>query len=196
MKPGPGIIPKFHGPFRSFRIGLNTNREKGTQDNFVVYSQGSRHSVQKYLWLKFLWDELTKEEWKLFLAMPETLKSEIKYSALRAVLLIGKKEIRNRLINCPFLDDQDRPYRNRYQGIKGLEVEIHNESRKLPKVPKFSGWIKSSSAVGRKSSKKSPVFTEPLGIIENDYETIVFDWYYYLTVGELSSTSVGMIESP
>jgi hypothetical protein len=122
--------------------------------------------------------------------MPETLKSEIKYAALRAVLLIGKKEIRTKLVNCPFLDEQDKPFRERYQGIKGLDVEIRDESRKLPKVPKFSGWIKSSSAVGRKSSKKSPVFTEPLGIIENDYEANVFDWYYYLTVGELSSHSV------
>lgn len=192
MRAGSGDYPKFHGPFKTFKVGLNTNREKGTQDNFVVYSQGSRHAVQNYLWLKYLWDELTKEEFALFLTMPETLKSEIKFATLRAALLIGKKEIRTRLINCAFLNEKERPYRLRYQGIKGLDVEIQRESRKLPKVPKFSGWIKSSSAVGRKSSKKSPVFTEPLAIIDNDYETIVFDWYYYLTVGEISSHSVRM----
>jgi len=190
MVSGFGTCPKFHGPFQTFRVGLSTNREKGTQDNLVVYSQGSRHAVQKYLWLKFLWDELTKEEWRLFLIMPETLNSEMKFGALRALLLIGKKEIRTKLINCPFLEGEDIPLRERYQGIKGLDVEIQSESRRLPKVPKFSGWIKSSSKVGRKSSKKSPAFTEPLDSIGDDYETITFDWYYYLTVGELSSHSV------
>jgi len=182
MTTGPGF-PRFSGGFRTFRVTLQTNREKGTQDNLIVYSQGSRSAVQKFLWLKFLWDELSKEEMKLFIVMPETLSDPMKFGAIRSLLLRGKKEIRTKLCNCPFLPEKEIPLRSRYQGIKGLSIEIQNETRKLPKVPKFSGWIRSSSAVGTKS-RRGPSFLEPLAIIENDYTDFSFDWYTYLTVGE------------
>jgi hypothetical protein len=182
MTTGPGF-PRFSGGFKTFRVTLQTNREKGTKDNLIVYSQGSRSAVQKYLWLKFLWDELTKEEWVLFIAMPETLSDPMKFGTLRSLLLKGKKEIRDKLCQAPFLDEKDKPFRTRYQGIKGLSIETQRETRRLPKVPKFSGWIRSSSAVGTKS-RRGPSFLEPLAIIENDYTDFSFDWYTYLTVGE------------
>jgi hypothetical protein len=150
-----------------------------------VYSQGSRAKVVEYLWLKYLWDELSKKEMELFLLLPETLNSEIKISALRAVLLLGKRVVRERLINFPaYLDEKERPSRERYQGFKRLDVEIYDFIRNLPKVPKFSGWVRSSSSVGSKRSSRGPSFLEPLAIIENDYENNKFDWYNYLTVGD------------
>jgi hypothetical protein len=180
-------FPKFHGPFKSFSVSLFTNREQGTESRLYVFSQGNRTKVLEFLWLKYLWDELSKDEYKLFIASSEILNSELKVAALRAVLIFGKKKIRERLCNCSFLPEEERPSRVRYQGFKRLDVEIQEISRSLPKVPKYSGWIKSSSAKDSKRSR-GPRFLEPLAIIENDYEDKIFDWYNYLTVDEFFTT--------
>lgn len=182
MTTGTGF-PRFSGSFKTFSVALNTNRETGTEDRLLVYSQGSRAKVVNYLWYKFLWDELTKTEFELFLSLPETINSNLKHGALRATMLKGKKETRNRLVNCPFLAEEERPTRDRYRGYKRIDVEIHRITRKLPKVPKFKGWIKSLSRKG-KGRPLGPSYLEPTVIIENDYEDIVFDWYNYLTVDE------------
>jgi len=113
--------------------------------------------------------------------MPETLNSEIKYAALRATLIKGKGWVRNRLITSPYLVGEQVPTRIRYQGFKRLDVEIRKESlRSLPKVPKFSGWIKSSSAKDRGSARR-PSFLDPLAANELDYVEFSFDWFTHLT---------------
>jgi hypothetical protein len=150
-----------------------------------VYSQGSRAKVIEYLWLKLLWDELTKKEFELFLILPETLNSEIKIAFLRTLLLQGKKVTRERLNRAQKLLGLQVSSRERYQGFKRLDVEINDFTRRLPRVPKFSGWIRSLSAVGSKRSSRGPSFLEPLAIIENDYEDEKFSWYEVLTVGDL-----------
>lgn len=180
MKTARPGLPRFQGPFKAFSVSLSTNREKGTDDRLLVYSQGSRAKVHEYLWLKHLWDELTKEEMKLFLTMPETLKSEMKFGALRALLLLPKKKVRQKLVDSPLIPESERPTRLRYLGFKRLDVEILRITRSLRKVPKFSGWIRSSSAVGSKRRPGGPSYLEPLAIIENDYIDNVFDWFTYL----------------
>lgn len=176
-------FPRFTGAFKEFSISQFTNRETGTDRRLHVFSQGSRAKVSEFLWLKYLWDELTRMEFQLFIAMPETLNSTIKVAALRAVLLYGKRRIRTKLCQASFLPEKERPTRLRYQGFKRLDVEINVIERSLPKVPKFKGWIKSSSAKDSKSYR-GPRLLEPLAITEHDYDSIVFDWYSYLTVDE------------
>lgn len=179
-------IPRFSGGFKSFSVSQFTDRERSTESRLHVYSQGSRPKVVEYLWLKFLWDELNRLEWELFLACPEVLNSEVKFSALRAINLVGKRKVRNRLVKCPFLPDSDKPTWLRYQGFKRLNVEISRETRSLPKVAKFSGYVKSGSAVGSKSARKSS-YLDLLVVNENDYSLeLVFDWFSYLTIGETS----------
>jgi hypothetical protein len=140
--------------------------------------------VEEYLWLKFLWDELSKVEFALFLTLPGTLNSEVKLATLRSLLVQGKKITRERLVRMQIFLGETPSSRERYLGFKRLDVEIQEIERKLPRIPKFSGWIKSSSAVGSKRSR-GPSYLEPLAINENDYEDVIFDWYNYLTVGDL-----------
>ena len=182
MTARPGI-PRFSGGFKSFSVLQFNDREKGTESRLFVYSQGSRPKVHKYLWLKLLWDELTKQEWALFLSMPETLNNEMIYGSLRSINFQGKRVTRRRLIEAPFLSNEDKPSYSVYQGFKRLNVEISLEIRNLPKVAKFSGYIKSASAVGSKSPKKSS-YLDSLAINETDYSETVFDWFAYLTIGE------------
>jgi hypothetical protein len=189
----PGI-PRFSGGFKTFSVAVSSNRENGTEDRLRVYSQGSRAKIVKYLWLKFLWDSLSQLEMELFILMPETLNDEIKVSALRAVLILPKRVIRQRIIKCPFLPGKP-PTRESYLGYKRLDVEILRFRRSLPKVPKFSGWVRSNSRVGSKRTSRGPSFLEPLATIENDYIDITFDWYSYLTVGDISEL-LSEAESP
>jgi hypothetical protein len=184
MTARPGS-PRFSGPFKSFSVSKFTNRETGADSRLLVYSQGSRAKVVKYLWLKFLWDELTKKEFELFLILPETLNSQIKVAVLRSLLIQGKKVTRERLNKALAFMGEEQLTRESYLGYKRIDVEIYDFTRSLPRVPKFSGWIKSSSAVGSKRKSRGPSFLEPLTIIENDYEDVEFDWYSLLTVGGL-----------
>lgn len=147
-----------------------------------MYSQGSRTSVARYLWLKFLWNELTEVEMRLFLTLPETLNSEIKVATLRSILIKGKTEVRWRLTQCPFLETDEQISLESFQGFKRLDVEIYDLTRSLPKVPKFSGWIRSSSAKGSKRSLPKSSFDEVQDDDRDDYFDVQFDWYHYLTV--------------
>jgi len=183
MKARQGF-PSFRGPFKTFSISVHSNREKSLDNRLLVFSQGSRAKVVKFLWLKYLWDELSKMEMELFLTFPEVLNSEIIVSALRAVLVIGKRKVRERLINCPFLNDEDKPTKIKYQGFKRLDVEITRITRSLPRVKKFSGWIRSSSAKGSKRGTQRSEVIEPLAVIDNDYEDEIFNWYSYLSSSE------------
>jgi len=177
-------LPRFSGGFKTFSVIQFNDREKGTESRLFVYSQGSRPKVHKYLWLKMLWNELTKLEWELFYSMTETLNSEMIYGSLRAINFQGKRRTRKRLLESSLIEDKDKPTHDRYRGFMRLKVEISKETRSLPKVPKFSGYIKSASAVGSKQPRKSS-FLDLIAVNENDYKMdIVFDWFTYLTIGE------------
>lgn len=184
MTARPGL-PRFGGPYKTFSVSKSSNREKGTDVRLLVYSQGSRAKVVEYLWLKFLWDELTKIEFELFIILPETINSEMKVSVLRSILIQGKKVTRERLNKLLYFLGEPIYSRERYQGYKRLDVEINEITRSLTRVPKYSGWVRSLSAVGSKRNRQGPSYLEPLAIIENDYEDLEFNWYSYLTVGDL-----------
>lgn len=187
--------PRFKGAFHSFSVSVHTNREKGTDSRLFVYSQGSRTAVAEYLWLKFLWDELSRKEFELFLSLTEIINNEKKFATLRAVNLNGKKITRKKLVWYETLLEGKSSNRLRYLGFRQLVVEIYDYQRSLPKVPKFSGWVRSSSSIGSKSPRGSS-FLEPLAILENDYENKVLDWYHLLTVGEIGQFPSGIVKSP
>ena len=187
-------IPSFGGGFNRFKIRISTNQEKGTQDYFVVLSQGKRHVFSKYIWYKFMYDNLTKQEELIFYSLPEILNSEFKIQALRACLRTGKKVIRKRIEELPLIPDSERISYLTYQGLRGnTQYDLSLREGKLPKPPKFSGWIKSSSSKDRKSSPKGSVM-DPLNIILEDFvEEKNFDWFLYLTVGTVPPGPPGQI---
>lgn len=187
-------IPSFGGGFNRFKIRISTNQEKGTQDYFVVLSQGKRHVFSKYLWYKFMYDNLSKQEELIFYSLPEILNSEFKIQALRACLRTGKKVIRKRIEELPLIPDSERISYLTYQGLRGnTQYDLSLREGKLPKPPKFSGWIKSSSSKDRKSSSKGSVM-DPLNIILEDFvEEKNIDWFLYLTVGTVPPGPPGQI---
>jgi len=174
--------PKFPGVFFSWRITLSTDHEKGKQDALFVFSSGKRETVLEYLWLKFLWDQLAEDEFSLFLL---TLKDNDhkKWAFLKVLLLKDKKSLRRKLNQIEFRIGEQVSSRERYQGYKRVRIEIQKETRRLPKPTKFSGYVRSISAIGSKSKKTRllETMTEEIYLDEKQ-----FDWELALTVGEIS----------
>lgn len=187
-------IPSFGGAFHRFKIRISTNQEKGTQDYFIVLSQGRRHTFSKYLWYKFLFDNLSKEEEEIFFHLPEIINNPFKIQVLRACIKLGKKTIRKKLENFPLIPPNEKVSRKKYQGIHGnTRYDLSRRVGKLPKPPKFSGWIRNSSSKDRKSFSKGSVM-DPLNLLLEDFvEEQNFDWFLYLTVGTVPTGPPGQI---
>lgn len=159
------------------------DREHGTQDVFVVFSSGKRQTLHRYLWLKLVWDELTKEEFNLFISMKETLDNDKIVGFLRSKLTISRKILRKRLIEIETILGEKVSKREEYQGLQRINFEFYEVQRKLPKVRKYSGYIRTPSKAGTKRSSKT--LLEPGDLISEWVEDNVVDYFHFLTVGEI-----------
>jgi hypothetical protein len=171
--------PRFTGGFKTFSVSVSINRENRVEGRLFVFSQGSRTKVLEYLWLKHLWDELSRLEFKL-LILSGVLNSDLKFDCMKAINKQGKKATRERL--QVFFPDGEYS-RERYQGFKRLDVEIYEYQRSLPKTPKFSGWIRTASAKGTKRPSGGSSYLETLTSTEYIIVDRI-DWYELLTVGD------------
>lgn len=179
--------PNFQGSFRTWYLTYSINREKGTSSRFVVFSSGRRHVVHEYLWLKLLWDELSKTEFLLFISMPETYSNIKILGFLQCRLILNKRLLRQRLIKMESLIGDTISSRERYRGLKRLRIDIQQESIRLKKTPKYSGYVRNISSIGRNSGGSSEIL-EP---VSEEYKEIIdpLNWVEILSVGEFSLLS-------
>jgi len=171
--------PKFSGGFFRWRVTLSTDYNRGLQEDFLVFSSGRRDTALNHLWLKFLWDQLTKDEFFLFIL---TLKDsdQKKTAFLKANLLVEKKILRKRLNLLENKLGEKVSSRTRYNGSKSQRIEIQRIQRKLPKPKKYSGYIRNISSLGTKSRKTRFLET----IVRKDvFFEEEFNWYQALLKG-------------
>lgn len=180
--------PKFSGPFFTWRKTLFTDRENGSLVCLRVYSSGSRAAVLKFLWLKFLWNELTKDEYLLFMScLSDSSEDQRKWAFLNVLnSRISKKRLRKRLIQIETILGIKPSTRERYLGMKRIRIDIQQEHRKLPKVPKFSGYVRSISSIGRGSTISSSFRLEDAVDPTAFYIEEKIDWVNLLSVGSLT----------
>jgi hypothetical protein len=195
----PRLKPRFSGSFSTWRKEIFTNREQGIVQNFLVFSSGKREAVLEYLWLKFLWNELTRTEYTLFiLSLKESEDDQKKWAFLKVLLQRPKSELRKKLIRFEEFFGLKLSSRERYLGYKGMSIEIHLENRRLGRVPKYSGYVKSISAIG--SKKKNSLSDILSDVIPTDlyFDEKVIDWYHLLSVGSISlfSAEVEVLFNP
>ena len=188
MKARPSL-PRFSGSFKTFTVSISTNRETGIEDRYFVFSQGSRTKVFEFLWLKLLWDELSKNEIRLLFL--SELDSDLNFSIMKSINKMGKRHTRERL---QILFPDGKYSRKRYQGFKRLDVEIYEFQSYLPKLPKFSGWIRSASATGSKRQSGGSELLDTLTNIEYKDEIIV-NWFHLLTVVDNTEISQWVFQS-
>jgi hypothetical protein len=125
----------------------------------------------------------------LLILSSEFLNSEKKIAFFRTLLLIPKREARKRLLALEALvDPENISSYKRYLGYKRISVDIQRITRRLPKVRKFSGYVKSASAIGSKHSGGSGI-PEPLATFVYESEENKVDWFHLLSVGDISMFS-------
>jgi len=143
-------FPRFKGRFFTWRQTIFVDQENRSKVNFLVFSSGKREAVLRFLWLKLLWDQLSRIEYELFVSTL-TDHDYMKWSFLKLLQQIPKDRLRATLIGIdPFLT-QGKLGRTNYLNSKGISIEIQKEHRKLPKTKKFSGYIKSLASRGKSS---------------------------------------------
>jgi len=141
-------FPRFQGGFHTWRQTIFIDQENRIKDVFLVFSSGKREAVQKLLWHKLVWDQLSKIEFELFIFLLKD-SDYIYWSFLKLLAFIPKKILRKNLnvaekrLNLPITS------RESYIGLLRIRIEIRKETRSLPKTKKFSGYIKSLASRGK-----------------------------------------------
>lgn len=177
-------LPK-HGGFRITKLVVSTDRENGIGDVLVILSSGRLPTVERYVFGKWLWDELTIEEMEFFLALPSTLTNPITYACLRARANgVPKVQIRERLNRIPF--KVTFPSRQQYISLKQLSVTVIRQTLILRKVPKYSGYSRHHNDKGSINPfqlEGNFIPTETMVPSNVCEEKLIFD---FLVTGELN----------
>lgn len=181
MRPRPKR-PKFPGKFFSWNVTISTDWQRRTSEHFLVFSSGKREAVLRYLWLKYVWNNLTQEE---FLVLILSLKDsdDKKWSFIRATQTIKRSVLRERLLAKERTQEEVLSSRISYLGSRRLRIEIHRWTRKLPNVPKYSGYVRSIASLGKNKPRDLGLTIEELmtdGVVMEER----FDWFHFLTVGD------------
>jgi len=160
------------------------DREKGLLRRWVVFSQGKRPTLVKYLFGKLLWDNLNNFEMDVFWHLREITDNTSIFLSLKALNLgVNKRDLRRRLDNSPFPELQGIS-RQQYLSIKGqVSFFLKEETLILRKVPKFKTYTKHVKDQGTLGPSREYYFTDLFEPYEKVSDEILLS---YLTVGEFS----------
>lgn len=177
------VLTSFRGPLISFPIVKSIDRNTGTLRRWVVFSQGKRPTLVRFLFGKLLWDELNTIEREVFWHLREVTKDRTIYLSLKALALgIPKKLLRERLKQLEFLGINFIS-RQQYLTLKGrVNWFLKEETITLRRVPKYSGYTKHYKDKGSFGPERDYV-SEVLEPVHDVSDEIIFE---FLTVGEIS----------
>jgi hypothetical protein len=177
-------IASYRGPLISFPIVKSLDREKGLLRRWIVFSQGKRPALVKYLYGKLLWDELNRLELDIWWHLREITEDISIYLSLKALVLgTPKRDLRKRLLESPF-PELWVPTRQQYLSVKGqVSFFLKEETLTLRRIPKFKTYTKHYKDKGSLGIDREYYFPEILEPYENVSEEILLK---YLTVGEFS----------
>jgi len=173
---------------------VSTDLEKGQRTQYSIRSSGRIETIFEVLFGKWLWDELTFEEYGFFLSIPKTLKDPLVMACLRARALgIPKKVIRERVLMIPY--NVNKPEYLRYRTLKGrLYLEVDLLRITLSPTPKYSGWARHHNDKGSLRSPSMEGYCTPPEDAETAYseEGLILE---FLTTGTFAFFAGGSIYS-
>lgn len=179
------VFTSLKGPLKSFSIILSIDRNKGILRRLSVFSQGKRAILHRYLFGKWLWDELNSFESKVFWSMPEITSDSTTFLSLKAIVRgTSKRVLRQRLEHGGFLG-LNFISRQQYLTLKGrVDFFFLEETVTLRRTPKYSGYTKHYKDKGSLGGTTRDIAISEIFEPYNDVseETIL----QYLTVGEIS----------
>jgi len=141
-------FPRFKGRFFTWSQTIFVDQENRSKVDLLVFSSGKREAVLRHLWLKLIWDSLTKIEYELLVLSLKDLDYS-KWSFLKLLLFVPKKVLRKNLLASEAKLGLPISSRESYIGTQRISIEIQRRTRKLPKTKKFSGYIKSLASRGK-----------------------------------------------
>lgn len=163
---------------RTFNIKtISDILHNGAIERWIVISSGRRSVLVRYLFLKFLYDELTKEEYKIFLSFNEVTSIVPIYFALRARYKGYKKKYIRKVLEIIQFPGFARVTREEYQSLR--QIQFSFEKRIFPPIEKpkpYSGYSKGYKD-GKRNSKlqieeldssplePSPIFEDEVNIL-------------------------------
>lgn len=166
--------------------------KKGEVVRWVVISSGKRSTLFKTLFLKWLWDELTSQEYRFFLDLPETLSSKEFVACARALASgIPKKVIRARLNKYLVLVGLKPLSRDRYNGSKGVKYVLGECVFTVRSAIKYSGWVRHQNDHG--ALRENSVFE----LDHQEFADVVeIDLFNIISVGKLTILGKDLALSP
>jgi len=182
--------PRFKGRFFTWRVTVQNNHELGISDVLLVFSSGKRETTMSYLFHKLVWDELTKIELDLFILGLKP-KNDKEWAFLKVLSEHPKKAVRLKLLEIERQLGQEQTSQVSYQGMHRIRTEIQKERRRLPKPPKFKGWIRSLAQRGKSSGPKAgiePVSLDLPGFVDKQDE---YELWVTLLTPSLASFRTG-----
>lgn len=154
--PKKTLKPKFVMRLRT-SISLNS-----VETSYVLRSIGRRTTVIQYLFHKWLFAELTRTEYEIFLLLPEVITNNMIYSALRARTIgHSKKTIRKTLKHfSELIFLQKPPSFERWIGYRSFLLSIEKEKRYIApqKIKRYSGWRRHQNDQGSIAPQKEDPF--------------------------------------
>lgn len=141
-------FPRFKGRFFTWSQTIFVDQENRSKVDLFVFSSGKREAALRYLWLKLIWDNLSKIEYEL-LVLSLKDSEHIKWSFLKLLLFVPKRILRKNLIAAETKLGLAVSSRESYLGYHRLSIEVQRRTRRLPKTKKFSGYIKSLASRGK-----------------------------------------------
>jgi hypothetical protein len=127
----------------TFTIEVSRNSENGTSRRKEVFSSGKISTIIRTLFAKWLWDELSSEEFELFVSLPQVFTPVIGASFIARSQGIPKKEIRRKLLELKELGLIDVPDHQQYKSLIGqCFLVIRGFQVSLRKTRKYSGYAR------------------------------------------------------
>lgn len=179
------VFTSFRGPIFQYPIVKSIDRNNGVLRRWIVFSNGKRSVLVKYLYGKWLWDELNVQERLLFFSLKEVTEDLTIYLSLKAQILgVSKVTLRERLRRNKWFSELRYISRQSYLSVKGRTFYLLKEEEIiLRRTPKYSGYTrhyKDKGHIGNRRDITISELTEPF--VDVNYDIIL----HYLTVGEIS----------
>lgn len=151
---------------------------EGVLKRWVVYSSGKRSTTIRMLFLKFLYQELSKEEYKILLSFPEITNSIPMFFAFRARIIgIPKRYIR-RILEVVQIQDFKVISYEEYLGLRTITFTFKVERNPPIERPEpYSGYRrghndgKNTTKFHRDEFNSTPL--EPSPIFEDEINNLL-----------------------
>lgn len=179
---GPSGFQRGNNPTRKKKFftikTISDITPNGAIKRWTVISSGKRSTLIRYFLLKFLYDELSKKEYELFLSFPETTEEVNIFFALKARTLRYPKKVIRKILESISIKGKPPISREEYQGLKRIlftyEVKLNPP---IEKPKPYSGYSKGYKD-GRRSTRfqteefsSSPL--EPGPIFEDEVNILI-----------------------